>query len=176
MLKLRLFQVFLAVASIVVRLRRASRTEMGQFLFDWDIPRILVTFALATYINFYLIFPHVIFSVYYLLWKVYKAPVVDVIVEEVILVHMTRVEKAALVLGLVNYCQSLEVDDGNIDQLVDKVYDLKFCDGVVQVLQVFLDKSRFKGFGRRLEKGFIKQASCCDILLQKLHTGTLGQN
>ena len=101
----------------------------------------------------------------------------NVIVEEVIMVQMTREEQAALVLAPVNYCQSVEVDDGNIDQLVDKVYDLKFCDGVVQVLQVFLDKSRFKGFGRRLEEGFIEQSSCCDILLQKLHTGTfLGQN
>ena len=176
MLKLRFFQVRLAVASIVVRLRRASRTEMRQFLFDWDIPRILITFAIAAYINPYLLILHVILSVHYLLWKVYKAPVVDVIVEDVIMVHMTREEQAALVLGLVDYCQSEEVDDGNIDKLVDKVYDLKFCDGVVQVLQVFLDESRFKSFGMRLEKGLIEQASCCDILLEKLQTGTLGQN
>ena len=66
--------------------------------------------------------------------------------EDVIMVHMTREEQAALVLGLFGYCQSEGVDDGNI-QLVDKVYDLKFCDGVVQVLQVFLDESRFKGLG-----------------------------
>ena len=46
-----------------------------QFLLVWDIARILVTFAVAAYINFYLLFPHVILSVYYLLWKVYKAPV-----------------------------------------------------------------------------------------------------
>ena len=89
---------------------------------------------------------------------------------------MTREKQAALVLGLVDYCQSEGVDDGNIDQLVDKVYDLKFCDGVVQVLQVFLDESRFKAFGMRLEKGFIEQTSCCDILLEKLQTGTLSQN
>ena len=147
-----------------------------QFLLVWDIPRILVTFAVAAYINFYLLILHVILSVHYLLWKVYKAPVVDVIVEDVIMVHMTREEQTALVLGLVNYCQSEEVDDGNIDKLVDKVYDLKFCDGVVQVLQVFLDESRFKGFGMRLEKGFIEQTSCCDILLEKLQTRKLGQN
>ena len=56
MFKVRFFQVCPAVASIVVRLRRASRPEMRQFLFDWDIPRILVTFAIVAYINFYLIF------------------------------------------------------------------------------------------------------------------------
>ena len=170
MFKVRFFQVCPAVASIVVRLRRASRPKMEQFLLDWDIPRILVTFAIVAYINFYLIFLHVVLSINYILWKVNKAPVVDVIIEDVIMVHMTRDEQAALVLHLVDYCQDEEVDDGNIDQLVDKVYDLKFCDGVVQVLQVFLDKSRFKSFGMRLEKGFIKQASCCDILLQRLQS------
>ena len=150
---------------------------MGQFLFDWDLLRILVTFAIVVYINFYLLFLHVILSGYYLLWKVNKAPVVDVIIEDVIMVHMTREEQSALVLGLVNFCQSEAVDAGNIEQLVNKVYDPDFCDGVVRVLQIFLDQSRFKGFGMRLEKGFRKQASCCDILLQKLQTDTgLSQN
>ena len=149
---------------------------MEKFLFDWDIPGILITFVIVAYINFYLIFVHVILSVNYILRKVNKAPVVDVIIEDVIMVHMTRDEQAALVLGLVDYCQSEEVDHGKIDQLVDKVYDLKFCDGVVQVLQVFLDKSRFKSFGMSLEKGFIQKASCCDIFLERLQNETLSQN
>ena len=149
---------------------------MRQFLFDWDLIRIVVTFAIAVYINFYLLFVHLFFSVCYLLWKVNRAPVVDVIMEDVIMVHMTREEQAALVLGLLHFCQSEDIDHGNFDQLVDKVYDLKFCDGIVQVLQDFMDKSRFKGFGMKLEKGFLKQSSCCDILLERLQAETLSRN
>ena len=78
-------------------------------------------------------FDWVIICVSYMLRKISKVSV------DFILEHLERAKQKALVLGLVDFCDSEEVDHENLNILIDKVNtDPDFCGGIVQIMQIFL--------------------------------------
>ena len=116
-----------------VTLARLRRLEARRAFFDFDVLGIAVTFAMVAHLYFDLLFIHAIISVSYMLRKISKVSV-DFVIE-----HLERVKQKALVLGLVDFCDSEEVDHENLDILIDKVNtDPDFCGGVVQIIQIFL--------------------------------------
>ena len=116
-----------------VTLARLRKLEARRAFFDFDILGIAVTFAIVAHLYFDLLFIHAIISVSYLLRKISKVSV------DFILEHLERAKQKALVLGLVDFCDSEEVDHENLDILIDKVNtDPDFCGGVVQIMQIFM--------------------------------------
>ena len=120
----------LALATTLARLRRL---EARRNFLDFDLLAIALTFAIIAHLYFDLLFIHVIISVSYLLRKISKVSV-DFIIEQ-----LERSKQKSLVLGLVDFCDSEEVDHENLDILIEKVNtDPDFCGGVVQIMQIFM--------------------------------------
>ena len=119
--------------ALAVTLARLRRLEARRSFFDFDILAIAVTFAIVAHLYFDLLFVHAIIGASYILRKISKVSV------DFVLEHLERVKQKALVLGLVDFCDSEEVDHENLDILSDKINtDPDFCGGVVQIMQIFL--------------------------------------
>ena len=119
--------------ALAVTLARLRRLEARRSFFDFDILAIAVTFAVVAHLYFDLLFVHAIISASYILRKISKVSV------DFVLEHLERAKQKALVLGLVDFCDSEEVDHENLDILSDKINtDPDFCGGVLQIMQIFL--------------------------------------
>ena len=129
-----------------VTLAKLRGLEARRAFFDMDILAIAVTFVIVAHLYFDLLFIHAIISASYLLRKISKVSV------HIIIEQLDRAKQKALVLGLVDFCDSEELDHENIDILIDKVNnDPDFCGGVVQIIQIFLGtQTKFSTLGVKI--------------------------